>query len=178
MSIHPEPDFVHRTLRNVQRGADKAGRKLDGFYTCSLTTAVILGPGDKLTDERIIREAGPFALSSLHYIYEKVRFEGGEPPAAVRPIWKDYVAAVEATPESHRHLRIHAGHCTFIHPDEARFVTPELIRASCLVGRPEELVEQVRKLHGAGLNQLMLLPSLDTQYSVLEQFSAQVMAKL
>jgi alkanesulfonate monooxygenase SsuD/methylene tetrahydromethanopterin reductase-like flavin-dependent oxidoreductase (luciferase family) len=178
MSIHPEPDFVHRTLRNVQKGADRAGRALDGFLTCSLTAAVVLGPGDRLTDERVIREAGPFALSSLHYVYERVRFEGGEPPAALRPIWQDYVAAVEAVPASHRHLRIHAGHCTFIHPDEARFVTPELIRASCLVGGPEELVEKIRALHAAGLGQLMLLPSLETQYRVLEDFSRQVMAKL
>jgi alkanesulfonate monooxygenase SsuD/methylene tetrahydromethanopterin reductase-like flavin-dependent oxidoreductase (luciferase family) len=211
MSIHPEPDFVQRALRNVQRGAETAqrnvqrgaetaqrnvqrgaetaqrnvqrgaeqgGRTPAGFYTCSLTAAVVLGPGDRLTDERVIREAGPFALSSLHYIYEQVRFEGGEPPAAVRPIWKDYVAAVEAVPASHRHLRIHAGHCTYIHPGEARFVTPELIRAACLVGRPEELVDKIRALHAAGLHQLMLLPSLETQYAGLEDFSRRVMAKL
>ncbi len=184
MSIHPEPDFVQRALRHVQRGMARAavhgqaGRGLAGFHTCSLTTAVVLGPQDRLTDERVIREAGPFALSSLHYIYEKLRFEGGEPPAHVRPIWKDYVAAVEATPPSHRHLRIHAGHCTYVHPDEARFVTPELIRASCLVGRAEDLVEKLRQLHAAGLQQIMLLPSLDTQYRVIEDFSRQVMAKL
>lgn len=184
MSIHPEPDFVQRALRHVQRGMERtkaagsAPRRLEGFYTCSLSAAVILGPKDRLGDERVIRDVGPFALSSLHYIYEKLRFEGGEPPAHVRPIWKDYVAQVEATPPSHRHLRIHAGHCTYIHPDEARFVTPELIRASCLVGRPEELVEKLRQLHAAGLSQIMLLPSLESQYRALEDFSRQVLAKL
>lgn len=189
MSIPPEPDFVHRALRNVELGFARRQPQAQpsagddapapgGFYTCSLTAAVVLGPGDRLTDERVIREAGPFALSSLHYLYEKLRFSGGEPPPAVRPIWQDYVAAIEAVPASHRHLRVHAGHCTYIHPDETRFVTPELIRASCLVGRPEELLEKIRRLHAAGLHQLMLLPSLEPQYRVLETFSRQVMAKL
>jgi len=188
MSIPPDPEFVHRALRNVKIGfarRPQQGRRGDGgdaacgdFYTCSLTTAVVLEPGDRLTDERVIREAGPFALSSLHYLYEKLRFTGGEPPPAVRPIWQDYVAAVESVPMSRRHLRVHAGHCTYIHPDEERFVTPELIRASCLVGRPEELLEKIRRLHAAGLHQLMLLPSLEPQYRVLETFSRQVMAKL
>ena len=45
MSIHPEPDFVRRALRNVQRGLDQArqaGRpgSLDGFLTCSLDQVV------------------------------------------------------------------------------------------------------------------------------------------
>jgi len=207
MSVHPEPDFVQRALRHVRRGMERAEarergsgqafernsrgsgqgtgrcsarapRILENFYTCSLSAAVVLGSRTRLSDESVIRDVGPFALSSLHYIYEKVRFEGGEPPAHVRPIWKDYVAAVEAVPPSHRHLRIHAGHCTYIHPDEARFVTPELIRASCLVGRPEELVEKLGQLHAAGLRQIMLLPSLESQYRALEDFSRQVMAKL
>ena len=29
-------------------------------------------------------------------------------------------------------------------PEERRFVTPEAIRAGCLVGRPEEIADQIR----------------------------------
>ncbi len=63
-------------------------------------------------------------------------------------------------------------------PEEERFVTPDLIRASCLAGTAEEVRFQVRTLADAGLDQLMLLPSLATQERVIEQFHDEVMARL
>ena len=179
MSIPPQPGFMERSLRNVQYGADQAGRSLDidAFHTTSLTTAVILEPGEPLTSERVIRECGPFVISSLHYIYDKVRQWGGNPPPHVRGIWEEYSQLVEQTPESHRHMRIHAGHCTYMLPEEEKFVTPDLIKGTCLVGTPDEIVEQVQLLEASGLTQIMILPSLETQYGVIEQFARQVMTK-
>ena len=75
-------------------------------------------------------------------------------------------------------MRIHAGHCTYLLPEEAKFVTPELIKSTCLAGSPEEIIDQVRGLEQAGLKQLMLLPSFETQYQVIEDFARQVMDKL
>jgi alkanesulfonate monooxygenase SsuD/methylene tetrahydromethanopterin reductase-like flavin-dependent oxidoreductase (luciferase family) len=85
---------------------------------------------------------------------------------------------VEATPATHRHMRIHAGHCTYLLPEEAKFVSPNLIKATCLVGMPEEIIDQIRRLEQAGLHQIMLLPSLETQYRVIEDFARKVMEKL
>ena len=66
----------------------------------------------------------------------------------------------------------------FVDPEEARFLTPDLIQASCLVGDPAELVDQVRTLEGQGLRQIMLYPPLNRQYRVIEDFAARVMARL
>jgi alkanesulfonate monooxygenase SsuD/methylene tetrahydromethanopterin reductase-like flavin-dependent oxidoreductase (luciferase family) len=179
MSTPPQPEFVERALTNVRYGAERTGRQLDErFYLSSLTTAVLLQPGESLRSERVLRECGAFVISSLHYLYDKVRQFGGDPPRHVRSIWKEYSAMVEATPPSHRHLRIHAGHCTYLLPEEAQFVTPELIKATCLAGTVEEIIEQVRQFERAGLHQIMLLPSLATQYQVIEDFARLVMARL
>jgi alkanesulfonate monooxygenase SsuD/methylene tetrahydromethanopterin reductase-like flavin-dependent oxidoreductase (luciferase family) len=179
MSIPPVPGFVERAYTNARFGATQAGRQFGAdFYVSSLTTAVILRPGEALTSERVLQECGAFVISSLHYLYDKVRQFGGDPPRHLRSIWKEYSTLVEATPPSHRHLRIHAGHCTYLLPEEARFVTPELIRSTCLVGTPEEITAQIRQLEAAGLHQLVLLPSLATQYQVIDDFARQVMAKL
>ena len=179
MSIPPVPEFVERAYTNARFGATQAGRQLDAdFYVSSLTTAVILRPGEALTSERVLQECGAFVISSLHYLYDKVRQFGGDPPRHLRSIWKEYSAMVEATPPSHRHLRIHAGHCTYLLPEEARFVTPELIRSTCLVGTPAEIMAQIRQLEAAGLHHLVLLPSFATQYQVIDDFARQVMAKL
>lgn len=179
VSIPPHRDFVARARANAARGAADAGRTLpDGFYLSSLTTAVVLEPGETLESDRVIRDCGPFVVSSIHYIYEKIRENGGEPPPHMRPFWKKYCRLVEEAPERSRHLRVHAGHCTWLHPDEAEFVTPELIRTTCLAGAPEELIDQIRRLDDAGLDHLMLLPSLATQRHTIEAFSRKVMARL
>jgi alkanesulfonate monooxygenase SsuD/methylene tetrahydromethanopterin reductase-like flavin-dependent oxidoreductase (luciferase family) len=178
MSIPPQPQFMGRALAAVRAGAERAGRALPADFTVSsLTAAALLEPGETLASERIVRECGPWVTSSLHYLYEKVA-AGDEPPPHVRGIWKDYVRQVEQTPPERRHRRIHAGHCTYLLPEEARFVTPGLIRSTCLAGPPQEVLEQVRALEGAGLHQLILLPSLETQHPALERFARQVMARL
>lgn len=46
------------------------------------------------------------------------------------------------------------------------------------VADSQEIIAQVRQLDAAGLHQLMLLPSFDSQYKVIEDFSRQVMARL
>jgi 5,10-methylenetetrahydromethanopterin reductase len=180
MSIPPEAGAAERAWRHVQAGADAAGRTLerDRFLTCSLTCAVVLDPGEPLGSERVIREAGPYVVSALHYLYDNVRQYGAEPPPHVRGVWPDYCALVESTPEPRRHQRIHAGHCTYLLPEEVPFVTPELVRRTCLVGTADELVGRVRQLEEAGLHQLMFLPSLESQYGAIERFAQQVMARL
>jgi 5,10-methylenetetrahydromethanopterin reductase len=75
-------------------------------------------------------------------------------------------------------MRIHAGHCTYLLPEEAQFVTPQLIKTTCLVGTPEEIIEQIQRLEQAGLQQIMILPSLETQYRVLEDFARKVLEKM
>jgi alkanesulfonate monooxygenase SsuD/methylene tetrahydromethanopterin reductase-like flavin-dependent oxidoreductase (luciferase family) len=178
LSIPPDPGFMYRALNNAQAGASRAGRTLENFYTSSLTTAVILAPGESLASERVLRECGAFVIASIHYSYDKIRQFGGDPPGHLRAMWPEYCALVEATPPSHRHMRIHAGHCTYLLPEEAQFVTPQLIKTTCLVGTPEEIIEQIRRLEQAGLQQIMILPSLETQYRVIEDFARQVMEKM
>ncbi len=177
LSIPPDASHLDRALGNVARGAEEAGRPKPGpdYLTCSLTMAAILRPGEDLRSERIRREVGPFAMSSLHYVYDRVRQLGGKPPARLGGVWEKYCSLVETVPESHRHMRIHAGHCTYVLPEEEELVTPELIRETCLAGTPEEVAAQIRELESRGLQQLMFLPSLETQYSYLQQFADEVM---
>ncbi|MEM7405473.1 MAG: LLM class flavin-dependent oxidoreductase [Pseudomonadota bacterium] len=178
-SIPPHHDFVTRTLANVRRGADEAGRELpEDFRVSSLTSAVVLDPGEELTSDRVIEEVGPFAISSVHYIYDKIKENGGEPPPHMRPFWREYCDLVEQTPPAKRHMRVHAGHCTFMLPEEIPFVTPDLIRATCLAGTADELVEQLRVLAAGGLDQVFILPSAASQYRNFERFSNLVMARL
>ena len=77
-----------------------------------------------------------------------------------------------------RHQRLHNSHYSFVDPEEARFITPDLIKATCLTGTPEELVEQLHMLEQQGLSQIMLYPPLNRQYRVIEDFAERVMSRL
>jgi 5,10-methylenetetrahydromethanopterin reductase len=180
MAIPNEPSFFERAWANVVRGADDVGRTInrEEFPTCSLTAACVLRAGEDLRSERVVDTLGAMVIGGFHYAYDQVRNFGSEPPPHLADDWDEYCALVEATPEPQRHRRIHVGHCMWLEPEERKFVTPERIRASCLVGSGAEVVEQLAAMETAGLDQVMLLPSLATQYEALEDVSREVIAKL
>jgi alkanesulfonate monooxygenase SsuD/methylene tetrahydromethanopterin reductase-like flavin-dependent oxidoreductase (luciferase family) len=60
-------------------------------------------------------------------------------------------------------------------PDERHFVTPEAIRATCIIGTPEEIIGQVRDLEKQGLNEVNLLPAADYARHVYRDFAELVM---
>jgi hypothetical protein len=63
-----------------------------------------------------------------------IRDYGGERPEFLANDWDEFSALVEAVPAAHRRRRIHVGHGTWLEPAERKFVTPERIAATRLVG--------------------------------------------
>ncbi len=174
----PRVPSVADALESVRAGAARAGRTLDGFHTCALACVIVLEPGEALSSERIVRDYGPAIMAAVHYAYDKWTRTGGDPPPFMRSIWERYCALLKEVPASLRHIRLHDSHYTYMREDEVPLLTPELVRAVALVGRPEELVEHIRGLEAQGLSQLMFLPSVVNQYRLVETFSRKVMARL
>lgn len=175
----PRGGSVTQMLANARHGADRAGRPLPvDFLVSTIVTLAMLEPGEAADSERIVAACGAAVVTGLHYLVARHLETGEDPPEYARPIWKAYLDWLAEAPPELRHQRLHASHYSFLDPDEARFVTADLIRASCLTGTPEELVEQVRELGRQGLTQIMLYPPLNRQYRVIEDFAANVMARL
>src|SRR5204863_9442035 len=103
---------------------------------------------------------------------------GIEPPEFLRPIWKRYCALVEQTPAEHRHFRTHEFHYTYLHPGEAELIDADLIRATCLVGTADALVEQVRELARQGLQELMFATGVDDKWRMAEAFARGVIGRV
>jgi 5,10-methylenetetrahydromethanopterin reductase len=121
---------------------------------------------------------GPNVMASVYYFYDEVHERGIEPPEFLRPIWKRYCALVEETPAEHRHFRTHEFHYTYLHPGEAELIDASLIRATCLVGTAEALVEQIRELGRQGLQELMFAIGVDEKWRVAEAFARGVVARV
>jgi alkanesulfonate monooxygenase SsuD/methylene tetrahydromethanopterin reductase-like flavin-dependent oxidoreductase (luciferase family) len=107
---------------------------------------------------------------------EEARREGRTNPELFRQCMGRLLKRVKSfsLPEEARFRQIHDGHCTYLQPGERRFVTPEAIRASCVIGTPEEIVEQLRALEKGGTKELNLLPAADYQKNVWRDFAEMV----
>ena len=181
--FNEQPDVLAYNLGVVQEGAAKADRTLPNtFHTSTLTTSVVLQPGEQLTSDRVIDECGSQVAGAIHFVYEIYKQTGNEDgiPKDFRGIWDEYCAFVDKmeTPQEKRYLQLHNGHCTFLVPEERRFITPEAIRGVCLVGTPDEIIEKVRTAEKGGLKEITLLPPRESARKVFSDFAEHVMGKV
>ena len=72
----------------------------------------------------------------------------------------------------------HEFHYTYLHPGEAELIDASLIRATCLVGTDDELIEQIRDLERQGLQEMMFATGVDEKWRVAEEFARRVMARV
>jgi 5,10-methylenetetrahydromethanopterin reductase len=177
-AIPPRGVAVADALGHVRQGAARTGRGLDGFHNCSLVNIAMLEPGEAADSDRIKAMIGPNVMASVYYFYDEVHEKGIEPPPFLRRIWKRYCALVEQTPPEHRHFRTHERHYTALHPGEAELIDAELIRDTCLVGTPDELIERIRQLERDGLKELMFASGNSSKWGMAEAFARLVMHRL
>lgn len=177
MSIAPTAEAMERTWRRLDGAAAEAGTSIDRsrFLTCTLTTAVVLAPGEAVDSPRVREQCGAFALAALHYGVEQWREAGRPDRHPPYEFWDDYVALLDAHDPDRIHQRIHQGHNCWVLPEEEQFLTKELIESSCLVGTADQLASTLRDLDAAGLGQVMLLPPLAPRDEVITAFAEQVM---
>ena len=162
---------MERVWHLIEAGARQAGRALDrdAYYTTALTCIVVLEAGEAVDSKRVKAQCGAMAAAGIHFAYDQYRNFGHQPPNALANIWDDYVALMDAAPAERRHQRIHAGHCCWVLPEEERFLTPDVLRASLMIGTQDALIEQLAGLSEAGLDQVMTMPNLATRHESLEQ---------
>ena len=71
---------ILRSLANVRRGAERAGRSLGDFKVYALVNLLLLEPAETLYSERVIREIGSGIMVNVHYLVERWKETGEYPP--------------------------------------------------------------------------------------------------
>ena len=177
LALPATPGLMHSIKHMLQTGASQVGRELENedYYSTALTTIVVLDDGEAVDSDRVKAECGAMAMAAIHYSYEQVRNFGRQPGGVLKHVWNDYVKMIEAYPEERRHQRIHAGHNCYVIPEEERFLTPEVLEASAMIGTQDELIERLQALATAGLDQVMILPNFDARFDAIERLARDVL---
>ena len=174
----PRGGAIPDALANVEAGAERIGRSLDGFETYALVNLLLLRPGETLRSERVLEEVGSTIMVNVHYMYDRYRETGAEPPGHVEPIWEEYVVFRRERGAARSFTQAHSSHYGHLDPGEARFVTPEIIRRFCIAGQPEEIVAQLTELESQGLTGINFIAPADRQHETCEAFANAVIARM
>ncbi len=174
----PRGGTITQATTNVAVGARRAGRDPNEIETIALVNPLLLEPGEDITSDRVIAECGSMIMANVHYLVDLHRETGAEPPAYVLPIWEEYLEFHRQRQAATAHLELHQSHYAYLDADEARFVTPEIIRNFCLAGHPEEVVEQLQSLAAEGLDEINMILPLERQYPMAERFAAAVIGSM
>ena len=176
-------DTLSYNLGMVKEGASDVGRGIGpDFHTTALTASVVLKPGEKLTEDRVIEAAGSWVVCCIHFVYEVWQYTKNDEviPEYFQNLWDQYLdhVAQMKTPEDRRYQEIHEGHCSFYVESEREFITPEAIEGTCLVGEPAKIADQIRKTEAMGLGEVSVLPPMAGAREQLHDFANKVMPLL
>ncbi len=178
LALVGNPAAMASVWHMMQEGARSVGREIGpdtDYYTTALTAMVVLDEDEAMDSPRVKSECGAMAMAAVHYAYDQYRNFGHQPPNALAGIWEDYTRLLEEVPAERRHQRIHAGHNCWVLPEEEKFLTPEVLAASNMIGTKSQLIEQLRGMSAVGLNQVMILPNFDTRFDVLERVASDIL---
>lgn len=174
-----DADRMATVRKSIAAGANPAGRDADSLPIVSMTHICVLRPGEKLDSPRVKAMTGPWVMVHFHAIaagFAGTRYLSPE-SRAVYKAYEEYVANMKS-PAAERYLDLHVGHCTYVLPEEQRFVTPETIAATTIVGTRDEVVERLRALERAGLSQVFINPPMDGFNDCIEDISLNVIERM
>lgn len=189
ITVAQEPAGVRMSLAAVAEAAESAGRSFAGSraagkpYTTLLTGACILRDGEDLGSRRVIERIGPVAIVPMHAMWETAQggagfnIENAEGARAYAE-YIERIAAARGSPADRRYLDVHEGHMAFLKPGEETFLSKDLLPLLSLAGRPDEVLERVRALRAAGVDNLALHVQRGDARDLVEEFSRHVIAKL
>ncbi len=177
--------YIDYCMKHIGLGAERAGRDPKDIYTVVLTGFHILENGETVESRSVKHAVGPIvavcnnivALSLVNH----ERNEGtpmGEPlPGDIRDGVMKFTNAYPEDDDSpeRRHLKYYSNYF-FWNEEFDKVVTPEMIKASTLVGTPEEIRETIQRMESQGISQVMIAPLPDPVESI-NSFHENIMSK-
>lgn len=151
-------DGALQALAGMQKSWREAGNPIADLYTTAWVPGMVLADGETAASPRAMAQSGPRAAVLLHRAAD-LDMEGwqntSEVPPSVETEIRGYVEMARGfEPADARYINNHRGHFVFVKPEEARFVTAELIRHTTFTVGEQEMKQRIEALRAAGWSQI------------------------
>jgi 5,10-methylenetetrahydromethanopterin reductase len=138
----------------------QAGRAEADLSATAFALGCVLADGEPADSPRAMAQAGPRAAVMLHRAADEA-LSGLKPgtsmPSQARAELDGYIALARTfAPADARYLQNHRGHLMVVKPEERRFVTADLIRATSFTAGEAEIRGRIEALRGAGYTQFTI----------------------
>src|SRR5688572_30656946 len=135
----------------------EAGRVVGDLEATAFALGCVLADGEPADSPRAMAQAGPRAAVMLHRAADEA-ISGLKPgiamPTSGRPEVDGYIELARGfEPKDAPYLQNHRGHLMFVKPEEKRFVTADLIKATSFTASEGEIIERIERLRVAGYTQ-------------------------
>ena len=138
----------------------KAGHAMGDLQATAFALGCVLQDGEPADSERAMAQAGPRAAVMLHRAADEA-LAGLAPGVAMlsktTPELQAYIDLARGfEPKDAPYLENHRGHLMFVKPEEKRFVSADLIRATSFTASEAEIKQRIDALRGAGYTQFTI----------------------
>ena len=159
-------DFVGKVENGIKEveamreAWSKAGHAMADLQATAFALGCVLQDGEPADSERAMAQAGPRAAVMLHRAADEA-LAGLAPGVAMlsktTPELQAYIDLARGfEPKDAPYLQNHRGHLMFVKPEEKRFVSAELIRATSFTASEAEIKQRIDALRGAGYTQFTI----------------------
>jgi 5,10-methylenetetrahydromethanopterin reductase len=157
-------DFVGKVENGIKEveamreAWSKAGHAMGNLQATAFALGCVLQDGEPADSERAMAQAGPRAAVMLHRAADEAL--AGLAPGVTMLSTPELQAYIDLArgfePKDAPYLQNHRGHLMFVKPEEKRFVTAELIRATSFTASEAEIKQRIDALRGAGYTQFTI----------------------
>jgi alkanesulfonate monooxygenase SsuD/methylene tetrahydromethanopterin reductase-like flavin-dependent oxidoreductase (luciferase family) len=179
MAVASGAEAFKQNLNVVKSAAKRVGRDVQNFSVTMFAAACVLQPGESLTSARVFSQMGPMAAVALHAHWEASAVAAQLPSSlqSIHDKYRDEYVANLDVPADRRYLRVHEGHTIYVKPGEERFLTPEVIAAFSLTAPRERIIERIRELEAAGLDEIAFCVPNDGARERIEELGREIVSR-
>jgi len=174
-----DPQSFEQNLEVVRSAARRADNPLATFSATMFCAACVLRPGESSTSPRVLQWVGPIAAVALHALWEASAVASQLPPTLAplaQRYREEYVDKLDL-PADRRYMKVHEGHMIYVKPGEEPFLTPEVIDSFSMTAPREQIIERIKTLEAAGLNQIAFCVPNDDARGMIEELSREIVSK-
>jgi len=147
-----------REVEAMRAEWSKAGHAPADLSATAFALGCVLEEGEPADSARAMAQAGPRAAVMLHRAADEAL--AGLAPGTSMPTQRaeidGYISLARGFDPETRYLENHRGHLMVVKPEERRFVTAELIRATTFTTGEAEIRDRIDALRGAGFTQFVI----------------------